>query len=90
MGLDIGEVPGNSLGLLYCGVVLYSGSVGHSTTDDFSVHFSGTEQAISPRGRGEPGKGELLGSELPFYGGEMALLLEFTVDLDAKKPGFLD
>ena len=68
----------------------YSGSIGHSTTDDFCVHFSGTEQATSLHGRGEPSKGELLGSELPFYSSEMALLLEFMVDLDAKKPGFLD
>jgi hypothetical protein len=71
-------------------VVPYSGSIGHSTTDDFSVHFFGTEQAISLHGHGEPGKGELLGSELPFYSSEVALLLEFIVDLDAKKPGFLD
>jgi hypothetical protein len=70
--------------------VLHSSTISHSTTDDFCVYFSGTEQAILLRRHGEPGKGKLLGSELPFYGIKVALLLEFTVDLDSKKPGFLD
>ena len=90
MGLDSSEVPGNSPSLLYCRVVPYSGSVGHSTADDFCVHFSGTEQATPLRGHDEPSEGELLGNELPFYGIKVALLLKFIVDLDTKKPGFLD
>jgi hypothetical protein len=48
------------------------------------------EQAIPLHGHGEPSEGKLLGSELPFYGIKVALLLEFTVDPDSKKPGFLD
>jgi hypothetical protein len=90
LGLDSGEVAGNSLGLPLGGVVLHSSTISHSTTDDFCVYFSGAEQATPPHGRGEPSEGKLLGSELPFYGVKVALLLEFTVDPDAKKPGFLD
>ena len=54
------------------------------------IHLPGAEQATSPRGRGESGESKLLGSELPFYCREVALPLEFTVDPDSKKPGFLD
>ena len=68
----------------------HSSSIGHCTTDNLCVYFSGTEQATPLRRRGKPGEGKLLGSELPFYGVKVALLLEFTVDLDAQKPGFLD
>ena len=90
MRLDSGEVTGNSLGLLLGRVVPHSSTISHSATDDLCVYFSGTEQAIPPRGRGEPGEGKLLGSELPFYGIKVALPLEFTVDPDSKKLDFLD
>jgi hypothetical protein len=70
--------------------VLHSSSIGYYTTDNLCVYFSGIEQAIPPRGHSEPSKGELLGSELLLYSIKVALLLEFTVDLDTKKPGFLD
>jgi hypothetical protein len=70
--------------------VLHSSSIGHYTTNNLCVYFSNTEQATPPRGRSEPSKGELLGSELPLYSVKVALPLEFAVDPDAKKPGFLD
>jgi len=70
--------------------VPHSSSIGHYTTDNLRVYFSGTEQATPPRGHSEPSKGELLGSELLLYSIKVALPLEFTVDPDAKKPGFLD
>jgi hypothetical protein len=70
--------------------VLHSSSIGHCTTDNLRVYFSGTEQATPPHGRSEPSKGELLGSELLLYSVKVALPLEFTVNPDAKKPGFLD
>jgi hypothetical protein len=90
LGLDGGEVIGNSLGLLLGRVVPYSSTISHSATDDLCVYFSGTEQAIPLHGHGEPGEGKLLGSELPFYSIKVALPLEFTVNPDSKKPGFLD
>jgi hypothetical protein len=90
LGLDGGKVIGNSLGLLLGRVVLHSSTISHSTTDDFYVYFSSTEQAIPLYGHSEPSEGKLLGSELLFYSIKVALLLEFTVDLDSKKLGFLD
>ena len=68
----------------------HSSSIGHCTTDNLYVYFSGTEQATPLRGHSEHSKGELLGSELLLYSVKVALLLKFTVDLDAKKSGFLD
>jgi hypothetical protein len=70
--------------------VPHSSTISYSTTDDFCVYFSGTEQATPLHGHGEPSEGKLLGSELPFYSIKVALPLEFTVDPDSKKPGFLD
>ena len=61
----------------------HSSSIGHCTTDNLCVYFSGTEQATPLYGRSEPSEGKLLGSELLLYGIKVALLLEFTVDLDA-------
>ena len=90
MGLDSGEVSGNSLGLFLYRVVLYSSSIGHYTTDNLYIYFSGTEQAIPLHGHSEPSKGELLGSELLFYSIKIALLLEFIINLDTKKLGLLD
>jgi hypothetical protein len=43
LGLDGGEVTGNSLGLLLGRVVPHSSTISHSTTDNFCVYFSGTE-----------------------------------------------
>ena len=90
MGLSSGEVPGNTLDLLFSGVVLYPGAVGDSTADYLCVYLPGTEQATPPRGRSEPSESELLGGKLPFYSSEVTLPLEFTVDPDAQKPGLLD
>jgi hypothetical protein len=70
--------------------VPHSSSIGHCTADNLCVYFSGTEQAIPLCGHSEPSKGELLGSKLLLYSVKVALLLEFTVNLDTKKPGFLD
>jgi hypothetical protein len=90
LGLDGGKVTGNSLGLLLSRVVPHSSTISYSATDNLCVYFSGTEQAIPLHGHGEPSEDKLLGSELPFYSIKVALLLEFTVDPDSKKPGFLD
>jgi hypothetical protein len=90
LGLDSGKVSGNSLGLFLYRVVPHSSSIGYYTTDNLCVYFSGTEQAIPLHGHSEPSEGKLLGSELPLYSVKVALLLELTVDPDAKKPGFLD
>jgi hypothetical protein len=90
LGLDGSKVTGNSLSLLLGRVVPHSSTISHSTTDDFCVYFSGTEEATPLHGHGEPSEGKLLGSELPFYSVKVALPLEFTVDLDTKKPGLLD
>jgi hypothetical protein len=89
LGLSSGEVPGNSLDLLFGGVVPYSGTVGDSAADHLRVYLPGTEQAIPPRGRSEPSESELLGSKLPLYGSEVTLPLEFTVNPDTQKPGLL-
>jgi hypothetical protein len=70
--------------------VPHSSSIGHCTTDNLCIYFSGIEQAIPPHGHSEPSKGKLLGSELPLYSIKVALPLEFIVNPDAKKPGFLD
>jgi hypothetical protein len=90
LGLDSDKVSGNSLSLFLYRVVLYSSSIGHYTVDNLYIYFSGIEQAIPLCGHSEPSKGELLGSELLLYSVKVALPLEFTVDLDTKKPGFLD
>jgi hypothetical protein len=70
--------------------VLYSSSIGYYTIDNLYVYFSSIEQAIPLHGHSEPSKGKLLGSELPLYSIKIALPLEFIVNLDTKKPGFLD
>jgi hypothetical protein len=70
--------------------VPHSSSIGHYTTDNLCVYFSSTEQAIPLYRHSEPSKSELLGSELLLYSVKVALLLEFTVNPDTKKPGFLD
>jgi hypothetical protein len=70
--------------------VLHSSSIGYYTTDNLYIYFSSIEQAIPLHRHSEPSKGELLGSELLLYSVKVALLLEFTVNLDTKKLGFLD
>ena len=70
--------------------MLHSSTISHSTTDDFCVYFSDTEQATPLYRHGESSKGKLLGNKLLFYSVKVAFLLEFTVNLDSKKPGFLD
>ena len=51
-----------------------------------TIGYTGT----TPRGRSEPSKGELLGSELPFYGIEVALPLKLAVDPNSQEPGLLN
>jgi hypothetical protein len=70
--------------------VPHSSTISYSTIDNFYVYFSSIEQATPPRGHSKPSKGKLLGSELLFYSIKVALLLEFTVNPDSKKLGFLD
>ena len=90
MGLSSSEVPGNTLDLLFSGVVPYPGTIGDSTADYLCVYLPGAEQAIPPRGHSESSESELLGSKLPLYSSEVTLPLEFTVNPDTQKPGLLD
>jgi hypothetical protein len=83
LGLDSGEVPGNSLGLFLYRVVPHSGTIGYYTTDHLSIYFPGIEQAIPLYRHGEPSKDELLGSKLSLYSVKVSLLLEFTVNPNA-------
>jgi hypothetical protein len=75
---------------LFSGVVLYPGIIGNSTINYLYIYLPGIEQAIPLYRYSDPSKSELLGSKLLLYGREVTLLLEFTVDLDAQKPGLLD
>jgi hypothetical protein len=83
LGLDSGEVPGNSLGLFLYRVVLHSSTIGYCTTDHLSIYFPGTEQATPLYRHSEPSEGELLGGKLPLYSVKVSLLLEFTVNPNA-------
>ena len=83
MRLSSGEVLGNTLDLLFSGVVLYPGITGDSTINYLCVYLPSTEQAIPLYRYSEPSKSELLGSKLLLYGSKVTLLLEFTVDPDA-------
>jgi hypothetical protein len=80
--LSSGKVSGDSLDLLFSGVMLYSGTIGNSATDYLCVYLPSAEQATPLRGRGEPSESKLLGSKLPFYSRKVTLLLKFTVDPD--------
>jgi hypothetical protein len=80
--LSSGKVLGDSLDVLFSGVMPHSGTIGNSATDNLCVYLPGAEQATPPRGHGEPSESKLLGSKLPFYSRKVTLLLKFTVDLD--------
>jgi hypothetical protein len=70
--------------------VLYPSTIGDCTTDHLCIYLPGTEQAIPLYRYSESSESELLGSKLLLYSSKVALLLEFTVDLDTQKPGLLD
>ena len=90
MGLSSSKVPGNILNLLFDRIILYPSTIGDSTTDYLYIYLSSAEQAIPLYRRSESSKSKLLGSKLPLYSNKVTLPLEFTVDLDAQKPGLLD